>query len=115
MLSKANLIRTVAGFTFGAFLGFTGCDDKGVTRITTYPTVTIQTPSDGDELVEDVLVLMKGLVVDDSFADELETLIPVWSVDGEQVCTDSTIDVNGETLCSHSFDAKEEYSCYLRY
>ena len=114
MIGKCGIGQCILGLFLGAVVGLAGCDDKGVTPITTYPTVTITTPNDGDELVEDVLVLMEGLVVDDSFEDELEQLDPLWSVDGVEVCTESTVDSNGETNCSHSFEAKEGVTITLK-
>ena len=88
-----------------------GCDDKTLTPIVTYPTVTISNPNNGDQITEDVLILMKGLVEDSSFADRLEDLNPTWSVDGVvEICPDSVVDALGETLCSHSFDGKDGVS-----
>ena len=81
------------------------CGDKDdVTPIVTFPSVTIVSPSDGDELIEDVPVLLQGLVQDRSFEDELETLTPLWSVGGETVCPEAVVDSNGETTCTHAFE-----------
>ena len=69
------------------------------------PVVSIETPVTGSTFDEGVPVLMQGHVVDEAYADALDTIAAVWAVNGAHVCEGAVVDVGGTTTCSNTFVA----------
>jgi hypothetical protein len=77
--------------------------DDGLTVYTEPPTVTITSPSDQAGLSQGVDVRLTALVGDQKFGDSLETMSATWSIDGNAVCLDSTVDPGGNILCTYAW------------
>jgi hypothetical protein len=97
----------------GLMLAVIGCSDQKITSYTAPPIVSIQYPIAGTELDEGVPQAMRGLVVDDIYADNLAALTAAWSVDGEPICDGAVVDAGGYTDCTWTPSAPGEVSISL--
>lgn len=72
-------------------------------KFSTPPSVQIDNPPDGSSVYEGVPIMLSGVVVDTYFRDQLESIQPFWSVNGEKICEGSVFDENGLTSCEYIF------------
>lgn len=77
------------------------------------PQVALQTPTDDTTLDEGVPFAMQGSVVDDAYADQLDTIMASWTIDGVRICEDSSFLASGVSSCTYTFDAGDPQELVL--
>ncbi|MFZ5478779.1 MAG: Ig-like domain-containing protein [Myxococcota bacterium] len=83
------------------------CQQTELAKVSQAPVVSIENPVSGSTFDEGVEIPMSGRVIDEDFADQLDSLSAVWAVDEGRVCEDAVVDANGYTLCDYSFEDGE--------
>jgi hypothetical protein len=81
------------------------CNQTKLSNVTHPPVASIESPADGSSFFEGITVTMQGRVVDRDFADQLDSLSAVWSVDSGRVCEDAVVDASGGSTCDYVFTA----------
>ncbi len=80
-----------------ALIALAGCQDAGLQKYNSTPTVTITSPADGATFAEGDTVSLVGAVSDPN--DDTAALQVTWTVDGATVCPDAAADDAGVTTC----------------
>lgn len=83
------------------------CNTTELAKVSEPPVVSISSPGDGSSFDEGVTVTMQGRVVDEGYADALDTLAATWAVNGARVCEGAVFDAGGTTTCNYVFTSGE--------
>lgn len=90
-----------------------GCSEVVLERDPPPPAVGIQSPTDGDTLFEGIPIGLVGVISDETYGRDMETLDVLWLVDNEHVCQDAVPDEGGIVNCTHVFPREGEVEVSL--